>query len=52
MSLTERRQLHGRGIGYADAQLLAATLVTADARLWTRDKRLARAAIELACDRE
>jgi predicted nucleic acid-binding protein len=33
-------QLYGLGIGYVDAQLLAATRLTPDARLWTADKRL------------
>ena len=32
--------LYGVGIGYVDAQLLAAVRLTRDARLWTRDKRL------------
>ena len=36
----ERHQLAGRGIGYVDVQLLAATRLTVDARLWTRDQRL------------
>jgi predicted nucleic acid-binding protein len=36
----ERHGLMGRGIGYIDAHLLAATALTDDARLWTRDKRL------------
>jgi predicted nucleic acid-binding protein len=36
----ERHGLMGRGIGYIDAHLLAATALTEDARLWTRDKRL------------
>lgn len=40
-------RLHGRGIGYVDVQLLASTLLMAEARLWTRDKRLASAASEL-----
>jgi predicted nucleic acid-binding protein len=44
MELIEDRHLHGLGIGYVDAQLLAATLLTADAQLWTRDKRLGAAA--------
>lgn len=51
-ALVEVRHLHGRGIGYVDAQLLAATLLTADQRLWTRDKRLAAAAVELGCAAE
>jgi predicted nucleic acid-binding protein len=35
-----RRHLRGLGIGYVDAQLLAATTLTTAARLWTRDKQL------------
>jgi predicted nucleic acid-binding protein len=41
LTLIDTRQLFGLGIGYIDAHLLAATMLTADARLWTRDKRLA-----------
>ena len=37
----ERNRLYGLGIGYVDAQLLAATRLTPEARLWTQDKRLA-----------
>jgi predicted nucleic acid-binding protein len=40
MHLIEDEKLHGTGIGYIDAQLLAATLLTPNARLWTTDKRL------------
>lgn len=40
-TLTDHRQLSGSGIGYVDAHLLAATLLTPGARLWTRDRRLA-----------
>ncbi len=47
MNLIERQQLFGLGIGYVDTHLLAATLLTTDAGLWTHDKRLARAAAEL-----
>lgn len=45
-------QLFGTGISYVDAQLLAAARITPDARLWTSDKRLARAAtrLDLAVD--
>jgi predicted nucleic acid-binding protein len=39
--------LFGFVIGYVDAHLLAATRLTADATLWTRDKRLHRAAERL-----
>jgi hypothetical protein len=41
LTLIDTHQLFGLGIGYIDAHLLAATMLTADARLWTRDKRLA-----------
>jgi len=40
-------RLGGRGIGYVDAHLLASARLTADARLWSRDKRLAAIAGEL-----
>ncbi|HEY0264333.1 MAG TPA: type II toxin-antitoxin system VapC family toxin [Granulicella sp.] len=43
----EHRSLFGRGIGYIDAHLLAATQLTPDTRLWTRDKRLHAIAAEL-----
>ena len=35
----EQQQLMGRGIGYIDAHLLAATVMHG-AQLWTKDKRL------------
>jgi predicted nucleic acid-binding protein len=47
MTLVETQCLFGLGIGYVDAHLLAATLLTRDASLWTRDKRLAAAAADL-----
>lgn len=40
------RQLHGRGIGWIDAHLLASALV-ARLKLWTADPRLAALAREL-----
>ena len=39
-ALVEQHKLFRLGIGYVDAQLLAATMLTADATLWTRDRRL------------
>ena len=36
----DRHSLMGRGIGYVDAHLLAATALSAPARLWTRDRAL------------
>lgn len=41
LRLIERHRLMGKGLGYIDVHLLAAVLLTADALLWTRDKRLA-----------
>lgn len=38
----------GKGIGYLDAHLLASITLMDDARLWTRDKRLAAIARDLA----
>lgn len=40
------RKLHGRGIGWIDAHLLASAIV-AGTRLWTADERLAKLADEL-----
>jgi predicted nucleic acid-binding protein len=40
LTLIQKESLSGTGIGYVDAQLLAATRLSSDARLWTRDKRL------------
>jgi predicted nucleic acid-binding protein len=39
LAFVERRGLHGRGIGYVDAHLLASTFLSASS-LWTHDKRL------------
>jgi predicted nucleic acid-binding protein len=47
LQLIDRHDLAGTGIGYVDAQLLAATLLTPDALLWTRDARLSRQAVRL-----
>jgi predicted nucleic acid-binding protein len=43
----ERHELPGLGVGYVDAQLLASTMLTAEAGLWTRDQRLRAAADRL-----
>lgn len=47
LTFIEHHRLAGHGIGYVDAQLLAATRLTDDARLWTRDHRLNAAAQRL-----
>jgi len=44
----ERNDIFGAGIGYVDAHLLIATTLTADVRLWTRDKKLRTVAERLA----
>lgn len=44
----ERNALMGRGIGYIDAHLLAATAIATPTRLWTHDKRLGAIAAKLA----
>jgi predicted nucleic acid-binding protein len=41
MDFIEREKLYGLGCGWADMALLASTLITPGARLWTQDKRLA-----------
>ena len=38
--LIAAHMLHGRGIGYLDAHLLASARLTSGARLWTHDRRL------------
>ena len=40
LGFVERHGLHGRGIGWVDAHLLAAVALTDGASLWTRDERL------------
>ena len=41
LDFIEREKLYGLGCGMVDLSLLAATLLTPEARLWTLDKRLA-----------
>ena len=43
----EQNKLMGIGIGYVDAHLIASTLLQLNAVLWTRDKRLHKAAEKL-----
>lgn len=49
-TLIETHRLHGRGIGFVDAALLASCLLAPGTQLWTRDKRLAAVANELRVD--
>lgn len=46
LRVIETASLTGSGIGYVDAQLLAAAKLTWDSVVWTRDKRLS-----AVCDR-
>ena len=43
MDLIERSNLHGLGLGWIDVNLIASALLS-ECKLWTRDKRLERAA--------
>jgi predicted nucleic acid-binding protein len=47
LHLVESRELHGRGLSLVDAHLLASVLVHPGASLWTRDRRLEQAAVQL-----
>ncbi|MBS7791554.1 type II toxin-antitoxin system VapC family toxin [Roseococcus sp. SDR] len=47
LGFVDRSGLAGRGIGWVDAHLLAATRLTPGARFWTRDRRLAVIAQEM-----
>ncbi len=40
VSFIEREQLFGLGCGFVDLSLLASTILTPNARLWSMDKRL------------
>ncbi|MHB8450940.1 MAG: type II toxin-antitoxin system VapC family toxin [Mycobacteriales bacterium] len=47
LDFIDAQQLYGLGIGYVDAQLLAATRLTPETRLWTADQRLSAVARRL-----
>ena len=49
-NLIEAHPLWSRGVGFADAALLASTVATPGVRLWTRDRRLRALAGELSVD--
>lgn len=44
LRFVERHRLFGTGVGYIDVHLLVAVQLTADALLWTYDRRLAETA--------
>src|SRR5271154_7545202 len=50
LGMIDNWALHGRGIGYMDAHLLAAVALTPGTVLWTRDKRLRTEAGRLGID--
>ncbi|HET7475340.1 MAG TPA: type II toxin-antitoxin system VapC family toxin [Dermatophilaceae bacterium] len=47
LHLVEQSRLHGRGLSIVDAHLLASARLTNGCRLWTRDKPLRAAAVDL-----
>jgi len=47
LAMVEERECHGKGVGLVDFMILATTLITPEAMLWTDDKRLGKQA-ELA----
>jgi predicted nucleic acid-binding protein len=44
MTLLQREQLYGLGIGFVDAHLFASVRLAPEVLLWTRDRRLRQAA--------
>jgi predicted nucleic acid-binding protein len=48
LQFIDRHALFGRGVGYVDVHLLAAARLTPGATLWTNDKRLHAAAVQLS----
>jgi predicted nucleic acid-binding protein len=52
LNLIINADLHGSGIGYVDAHLIAATMLVPGGALWTRDRRLLAVAerLGIACD--
>lgn len=47
LHLTDQRKLHGRGLNAVDVHLMAAVAVVEGAQLWTRDKRLKAASVDV-----
>lgn len=47
LHLVARRQLWGRGLGAVDVHLMAAVAMVDGAQLWTRDKRLKAASLDV-----
>lgn len=49
LSFIDRHRLHGKGIGFVDAHLLASVALMPGIALWTRDRRLNATAALLRC---
>ena len=47
LAMLDTRQLYGRGCGFVDMSLLASTMLSEKARIWTIDKRFELVAAEL-----
>ena len=47
LDLVARHKLHGIGIGFIDAHLLASAQLSGEAKIWSRDRRLAQTARKL-----
>ncbi len=52
LALVESHRLFGQGLSLVGAHLLASTLLTLEARIWTRDRRLRTAAEQLGVSAE
>ena len=50
LSFIGQRGLFGKGLNLVDAHLLASVILTPEARLWTRDRRLREMAAELSAN--
>lgn len=50
LDLVESHALHGKGLGFVDAHLLASARLMPSVRFWARDKRLLIAASALGLD--
>jgi len=48
LSFIDNHELMGRGVGYLDLHLLASVHLSENARIWTRDRKLAAAAAALS----
>lgn len=44
LAFIDRHRLHSLGLGYLDLHLLTSVALTAGARIWTRDRRMLKAA--------